>query len=91
MAHYNGQFVAQIDNGEEEVNVTFDVTFTMSPIIPGRKYMRNGDPGYPDEGGEIEIINVINKSGTIFPDDQEDRLLTWCYKYAEKDDKYARY
>jgi hypothetical protein len=38
--------------------VTFKVEFNATPGRPGRMHMANGDPGYPDEPAEIEIINI---------------------------------
>ncbi len=40
--------------GEHEVQVDY----TYSPGRPGKMYMPNGDPGYPDEPAEVEILNV---------------------------------
>jgi len=40
--------------GEQEVQVDY----TYSPGRPGKMYMPNGDPGYPDEPAEVEILNV---------------------------------
>ncbi|MFA5165391.1 MAG: hypothetical protein WC481_07500 [Candidatus Omnitrophota bacterium] len=34
------------------------VVFSFYPGSPGRMYLRNGDPGFPDEPSEIEIISV---------------------------------
>lgn len=40
--------------------VEIDVDFTVKyrPGLPGRMYMRNGDPGYPDEPAEIEMFDL---------------------------------
>jgi hypothetical protein len=35
--------------------VDIDIEYYYEPFIPGRMYMSNGDPGYPDEGGEFYI------------------------------------
>lgn len=40
--------------GEHEVQVDY----TYSAGRPGKMYMPNGDPGYPDEPAEVEILNV---------------------------------
>ncbi len=40
--------------GEHEVQVDY----TYSAGRPGKMYMPNGDPGYPDEPAEAEILNV---------------------------------
>jgi len=45
-----------------EMPVTIEVNYT--PGEKGCRYMPNGDPGYPDEPAEIEIVNIE------FPKDQ---------------------
>lgn len=34
-----------------------EVTYSYSPGRPGRMYMPNGDPGYPDEPAEWELLD----------------------------------
>lgn len=41
--------------GEQDV----EVSYSYSPGKPGRMYMRNGDPGYPDEPDVFEILSVL--------------------------------
>jgi hypothetical protein len=38
--------------------VTFEVEFNYSPGRPGCHTLRNGDPGYPEEPAEIEILGI---------------------------------
>lgn len=40
--------------GEQTVEVEYDY----SPGRPGKMYMRNGDPGYPDEPPECDVVSV---------------------------------
>ena len=40
---------------EFEVEVSASVT----SFVRGRMYMSNGDPGYPDEGGDVEDLTVL--------------------------------
>ena len=35
------------------------VEYTFSPGRPAVMYLRNGDPGYPEEGPEIEIADIL--------------------------------
>ena len=35
--------------------VDIDIEYYYEPLVRGRMYMDNGDPGYPDEGGEFCI------------------------------------
>jgi cysteinyl-tRNA synthetase len=43
--------------GEHEVQVDY----TYSAGRPGKMYMPNGDPGYPDEPAEAEILQLIEE------------------------------
>jgi hypothetical protein len=45
----------EINGEEKEATVEFDY----SPGRPGRWYLNNGDPGYPDEPAEIEVTKVV--------------------------------
>lgn len=40
--------------GESELEVEVSVTLGR----PGRMYLSNGDPGYPDEPGEVEVLGA---------------------------------
>ena len=42
----------------EYEDLAFEVEFDYSPFRPGRMYMPNGDPGYPDEPAEMEITSI---------------------------------
>ncbi len=35
-----------------------EITFTYSPGRPAVMYLRNGDPGYPEEPAEVEITSL---------------------------------
>lgn len=53
------------------VNVVAYGTYTH---IPGRKYMRNGDPGYPDEDDfEIDEVNATwtDENGNVVEETEE--------------------
>jgi hypothetical protein len=43
---------------------TLNIEYVYSPGRPGRMYMANGDPGYPDEPPEFEVIKVAWEDGT---------------------------
>ena len=60
--------------GEHEVQVDY----TYSAGRPGKMYLRNGDPGYPDEPAEVEILNVWLYGRDVLtqlPDKSYDSLL----------------
>ncbi len=50
-------------NGEECEILLLDVSATLSAYYPAVMYMRNGDPGYPAEGGEVEDVTVTGPDG----------------------------
>lgn len=39
-------------------DVALDIEYTATPGRRGCQYLRNGDPGYPDEPGEVEIESI---------------------------------
>jgi hypothetical protein len=41
------------------VEVEIEVEYSVSPFVRGVHTLRNGDPGYPDEGGEVEILSAV--------------------------------
>ena len=47
--------------GEHEVQVDY----TYSAGRPGKMYMPNGAPGYPDEPAEVEIVTVWLYGGCV--------------------------
>lgn len=65
--YYDGSVVFNYNNEEYEADVSARGTYSFSR---GRMYMRNGDPGYPDEEDfEIDDIEVeaVFKDGTEVP------------------------
>lgn len=63
---------------ELEMLVEFDYT----PGRPGRNYMPNGDPGYPDEPAEFDVTDVTvigrdNKPLFKLTDEQIKALSAW--------------
>lgn len=54
--HYNGNVIFEWNDKQYEATVNASATYSFRP---GRMYMPNGDPGYPDEEDfEIEEFNV---------------------------------
>ena len=68
-----GEGMVHWDAGEAEYTAHFDY----SPGRPGKMYLRNGDPGYPDEPAELDITD-LERNGCTVPiiDDNGDGLLT---------------
>lgn len=44
---------------EDGTEYEIAVKFTVSKYHPAVMYLRNGDPGYPAEGGEVEVDSAI--------------------------------
>jgi hypothetical protein len=59
--------------GEHDYTVWFDY----SPGRPGKMYLRNGDPGYPDEPPELEITEIERDNwGEPISDDDGQCILS---------------
>jgi len=65
--------------------VEIDIEYWYEPLVRGRMYMDNGDPGYPDEGGEftIEKATIGNQDVTEL---LEDKLEDIAVAYWEQRD-----
>lgn len=51
-------------NGDGEYEtLLLDVNAHISDYHPAVMYLRNGDPGYPAEGGEVEDLTIIGPDG----------------------------
>ena len=54
---------ATITREDEETGTEYEieVTYSVSKYYPAVHTLSNGDPGYPEEGGEVEIISAIRQ------------------------------
>lgn len=93
---YNGNVVFRYNDEEYEATVRAQATYT---FIKGRRYMPNGDPGYPDEEDlEIDDVDVeaVFKDGVEVPyeEDMYDEIeqslydVNWEDDYPEPPDDY---
>ncbi len=48
--------------------LVLDVNATITDYYPAVMYLRNGDPGYPSEGGEVEDLEVFGPDGIAWDD-----------------------
>ena len=48
----------EFGDGEQELLLTVEVA--VYPGSPGRMYMPNGDPGYPPEPSELEVLSALD-------------------------------
>jgi hypothetical protein len=53
----NDQFDFTVSWGERDH--TLRLTGSIAPYSPAVPWLRNGDPGYPAEGGEIEDLRIF--------------------------------
>jgi hypothetical protein len=68
-------------------DVDAEVSFTYSAGRPGRNYMPNGDPGYPDEPAELDIVSVKVfgvEVGGDFLEQHGDRIEQAAIDYIEE-------
>ena len=65
--------------------VDIDIEYYYEPFVPGRMYMSNGDPGYPDEGGEFYIEKAFI-GGQDVTELLEDKLESIAEAYWEQND-----
>jgi len=89
--YYNGDVTFTFNGEQHEATVQALATYT---FVKGRMYMRNGDPGYPDEEDfEIDDIDVeaVFKEGVEVPyveemyDSIEEALHGVDWSYDEYD------
>jgi len=76
----------EIEVDGDEVLVTVDAEFTAG--YAARMYMSNGDPGYPEEPDEVDIITVTGEDGVEYEPtkaeleriDEEVRDAAWAFR-----------
>lgn len=75
-----------LKNGDE---VDVEVGYNYTPGCPGKMYYANGDPGYPEEPAEVEIVSIKEaETGREIQDEELaegelERLNEGCFEYAE--------
>lgn len=86
--NYSGSFQHEldVDNDKESFIITLDIEYSISAFVPGKHTLSNGDPGYPDEGNEIEDLKITfrGKDFSMFLTDLEtDIICEACYSDRE--------
>lgn len=69
---------------DEYEYVDLEVSATISDYYPAVRYLRNGDPGYPAEGGEVEDLTVTMPDGTEMKEIPDDLYEALCDKAIEE-------
>lgn len=65
--------------------IELNVEYSYSKYIPAILYLDNGDPGYPDEGGELYINKVLHCNEDItllFEETQLDEITNILLPYV---------
>lgn len=86
--HYDGNITFKHKDEEYEATVHASGTYT---FVKGRRYMANGDPGYPDEEDfEIDDVDVeaVFKDGEEVPytEDMDSAIDSALYDVDWEDD-----
>ena len=81
-AHIN-TFIAFEDDREVKVSVTYHFTSAR----PAKMYLRNGDPGYPEEPAGVEVLKIEDDAGNMYDydnlsDGDKDRIREECLEDA---------
>jgi hypothetical protein len=66
-----GCLIAEMPLGDASVIVEYEYT----PGRPGMRTLRNGDPGYPDEPAQVNIIQVLVNGAMVDADKFADSVL----------------
>ncbi len=64
--------------------IVLDVEYEYSKYVPARMYENNGDPGSPEEGGDVYILSIFHHDEDIrilFDDDMEAELTNILIPY----------
>lgn len=62
-------------------HMAVDITYTYSPGRPAVMYLRNGDPGYPADPAEVELVKAEVEEGVVLPDVWQKRLTEWASEW----------
>lgn len=62
----------------EILGVDLEVEFDHTPYRPAVMYLRNGDPGYPAEGGDIDVTDVFLAGTSVI-----DLLSDWTLQQIQ--------
>ncbi len=83
MASMEFSFEYEHENEEGET-VILSVEATMSEYSPAVMYQRNGDPGWPAEGGEIEYTSVKDPYGEEWDINKPTLVSRWKFDKDER-------
>ena len=58
MRKYNTETSIIVTRGEDETEIDVTIIGTYSPGLKGCRTLSNGDPGYPDEPSDAELLHA---------------------------------
>ena len=70
---------------DEEVETRVDLTCSFSPGSPAVMYLRNGDPGYPADPDEFELLHV-SLAGVLLADNHP--LTVLLNRWMDEDENF---
>jgi hypothetical protein len=63
------------------------VVFNFHPETPDVYYLSNGDPGYPGDPAEVDIITISSDGKpcdlSSFTEEEQDKILQACFDAVE--------
>lgn len=71
MSRGNRSFDVIVSHDDREIRVVGEI----SKYYPAIRYLQNGDPGHPAEGGEIEDYKIFDKETGKEVEDPEGKIL----------------
>lgn len=77
--------VEPVNDDDDGVRL-LDVEATISDYYPAVRYLSNGDPGYPAEGGEVEDLTVTMPDGSELTDIPNELYEALCDRAQEEHD-----
>jgi hypothetical protein len=82
------QLAGMPDDEREVAYPTVEIAFTYKRGSPAVMYQRNGDPGWPAEPAEIELVSakLVNGDGLMPTPDQ---LNDWAQDWLDSDSGYS--
>jgi len=70
-----------------DVDNEYEIEFEYRAGSPAVMYLRNGDPGYPADPDELEVIKITPGAGDhgVFSDIAQRDLENWAQEWLETD------
>lgn len=74
-----------VTRGEDETEIDVTIIGTYYPGLKGRRHLANGDPGYPDEPSDAELLHAyVNGVEFELTDEEVDKAIEALIEKAEE-------